>query len=473
MPLNFEGLRRLPGSKRLTSIARFRQWLSGQPVLHRVGLGIALYLVLALTAYALFGANACAVMVNGKTIAIAADEKSARGALGELIKLKSDQVGRHVTVEDKVGYRGIRLNREEVLDQVVLDQEVLMNKLDEALSFRAKVAIIMINGEQKIFLKNEGEAEELLAWLKTVYPLDDGEQIVFKENVETIESYGDVDGIMDMEAAKKLVLMGSNRVDQYIVKDGDTLWDIAHAVKIDQEQIIFSNPGMDPENLSINQALNLSREAPLITVVATRQVTISEEVPYQVEVKKDDKLLMGEKKIVREGVPGERTVTYRITKENGLEIGREVLEQNVIREAETEVVVKGSVTMLASRGGSARLNWPSPGGIVSSFGMRWGRMHEGIDIGSSYGSTVVASAGGTVIATGWNGGYGNTVDVSHGGGLVTRYAHLSSINVRNGQSVNRGQMIGRVGSTGRSTGPHLHFEVRINGQPRNPANYLP
>jgi murein DD-endopeptidase MepM/ murein hydrolase activator NlpD len=100
-------------------------------------------------------------------------------------------------------------------------------------------------------------------------------------------------------------------------------------------------------------------------------------------------------------------------------------------------------------------------------------MHEGIDIGAGYGSSVVAAAGGTVIAAGWDGGYGKCVQISHGGGTVTRYAHLSSINVSAGQRVDRGQLIGLVGSTGNSTGPHLHFEVIIGGQPRNPVNYLP
>jgi murein DD-endopeptidase MepM/ murein hydrolase activator NlpD len=129
--------------------------------------------------------------------------------------------------------------------------------------------------------------------------------------------------------------------------------------------------------------------------------------------------------------------------------------------------------MLASRGGTARLSWPCSGGIVSPFGMRNGRMHQGVDIGAGYGSTVKAVAGGTVIFTGWQGGYGNTVEISHGSGLVTQYAHLSSISVSNGKKVERGEKIGLVGATGRADGPHLHFEVRIGGTPRNPANYLP
>ncbi|MEG3072329.1 MAG: M23 family metallopeptidase [Candidatus Syntrophopropionicum ammoniitolerans] len=129
--------------------------------------------------------------------------------------------------------------------------------------------------------------------------------------------------------------------------------------------------------------------------------------------------------------------------------------------------------MVASRGSALRLAWPCDGGVVSSFGMRWGRMHQGIDLAACHGSRVVAVAGGTVTYTGWDGGYGMKIDISHGGGLVTRYAHLSKIHVNVGDSVDRGETIGLVGSTGNSTGPHLHLETIVGGVPRDPLDYLP
>ncbi len=121
----------------------------------------------------------------------------------------------------------------------------------------------------------------------------------------------------------------------------------------------------------------------------------------------------------------------------------------------------------------ARLMWPTRGRVTSEYGMRWGRLHAGIDIGAPTGTSIVAADGGTVIFVGWMNGYGNTVVIDHGGGLTTLYAHQSRMVTSQGASVARGQLIGYVGSTGRSTGPHLHFETRVNGQPRNPRNYLP
>ena len=121
---------------------------------------------------------------------------------------------------------------------------------------------------------------------------------------------------------------------------------------------------------------------------------------------------------------------------------------------------------------SAGLIWPVSGTLTSPFGMRWGRMHEGIDIGAPEGTPIYAAAGGTVIYAGWEGGYGNLTVIDHGNGLSTAYGHQSQIAASNGQTVARGQVIGYVGNTGHSFGPHLHFEVRVNGTPVDPLQYL-
>jgi murein DD-endopeptidase MepM/ murein hydrolase activator NlpD len=121
---------------------------------------------------------------------------------------------------------------------------------------------------------------------------------------------------------------------------------------------------------------------------------------------------------------------------------------------------------------AAGLIWPVNGPVTSGFGMRWGRMHEGIDIGAPSGTPIRAAAAGRVVYAGWMSGYGNLVAIDHGGGISTAYGHQSSIAVGNGQIVSQGQTIGYVGCTGHCFGPHLHFEVRINGAPVDPLGYL-
>lgn len=120
---------------------------------------------------------------------------------------------------------------------------------------------------------------------------------------------------------------------------------------------------------------------------------------------------------------------------------------------------------------SSGLIWPVSGIVTSSFGWRWGRMHEGIDISAPTGTAVSASASGSIIYAGWLGGYGQLIVIDHGNGLATAYAHLASIWIGGG-SVSQGQGIGTVGCTGSCTGPHLHFEVRVNGSAVDPMGYL-
>ncbi|MDH5559273.1 MAG: LysM peptidoglycan-binding domain-containing M23 family metallopeptidase [Deltaproteobacteria bacterium] len=120
-----------------------------------------------------------------------------------------------------------------------------------------------------------------------------------------------------------------------------------------------------------------------------------------------------------------------------------------------------------------RMLWPSKGSISSRFGRRHGRMHQGIDITKTAGEKIRAAKSGTVVYAGWKKGYGKTVIINHGGGLKTLYAHNSRIYVKKGRLVRKGNLISKMGNTGRSTGIHLHFEVIKNGKPIDPINYLP
>lgn len=163
---------------------------------------------------------------------------------------------------------------------------------------------------------------------------------------------------------------------------------------------------------------------------------------------------------------------------------RETAEQAYRELIETSKEIEQMIRRIQSGeknvgGSTGTMLWPADGEITSPFGWRthpiFGtqRLHTGIDIGADYGDTVRAADGGVVIHSDWMGGYGNAVIIDHGNGISTLYAHNSQLLVSEGQAVGKGQAISRVGSTGYSTGPHLHFEVRQNGSPVNPLNFLP
>ena len=154
-----------------------------------------------------------------------------------------------------------------------------------------------------------------------------------------------------------------------------------------------------------------------------------------------------------------------------------IVERQREIEAEREAA-RRAAGIVGPESAPGQLAWPVSGTITSPFGMRpnpFGgglEFHQGLDIAAPMGTTVTAAASGTIISAGWYGGYGNYILIDHGGGMSTGYGHLSQIFVSNGQQVQKGQAIGAVGSTGMSTGPHLHFEVRIGGKPTDPAAYL-
>jgi murein DD-endopeptidase MepM/ murein hydrolase activator NlpD len=158
---------------------------------------------------------------------------------------------------------------------------------------------------------------------------------------------------------------------------------------------------------------------------------------------------------------------------------RSYLEEATALEAQSAALAERIRTAQAtsgyeppSGGSPGRLQWPVSGSVTSGFGMRWGRMHEGIDIAVPAGTPVHAAAAGRIAYAGWMSGYGNLVVVDHGGGLSTAYGHNTSVTVSVGQDVAAGEEIAVSGSTGHSTGPHVHFEVRVNGAPVDPLGYL-
>ena len=169
-------------------------------------------------------------------------------------------------------------------------------------------------------------------------------------------------------------------------------------------------------------------------------------------------------------------VTERDTAEQAY---RELMETSSQIEQMIRRIQSSSSNAAGPAGGSGAMMWPASGPITSPFGWRthpiFGteRYHSGIDIGADYGDAVAAADSGVVVSSGWMGGYGNAIIIDHGGGISTLYAHNSELLVEEGARVRKGQTISRVGSTGYSTGPHLHFEVRENGTPVSPMSYLP
>lgn len=442
-------------------IVQLKTWLGKYPKALKQGISALLVLGLVVGGFSIVKAQkACAVEVNGQVVAIVQDKVQAEAVVNWLIK-ENQAKGSNVKPLQSITYQTTKKG-----DSLISEEE-LKQILAEKLTFEATASGIKVNNGLKVAVKDQTTAAKVLEELKNEYKVGPEFNVDFREKVDIVSVPVETSKILSLEDALSR-LKGENGVPRYhTVKEGETLWDIANKFNISPEELQDANPNFTPERMQIGQKIKMVGAAePLLNVEATAEKTVKEETSLPQQIRKNAKLPFGQSRVVQKSENGLKEVTYKIVAVNGLEMERQVLNVNVIKEAKPQIVERSSQTMVASRG--AR---PS-GAIRSPFGQRGGRMHTGVDIAKAYGTTVGAYNSGRVVRAGWYGAYGNCVDINHGNGVVTRYAHLSSINVKVGQTVDKDQNIGKVGSTGRSTGPHLHFEVIVNGTPRNPVGYI-
>lgn len=294
-----------------------------------------------------------------------------------------------------------------------------------------------------------------------------------KEKITTSSTLLDPKEIQDVDEAIKGIVNGKGEQKIYTIKQGDTIWDVALKNNISIEQIQAANAGKNLDKIQIDDKIKLAVIEPYLHVETVLTFKTTEPIPYTTKIAYDKKKAKGYKSVSQKGKSGKSEIEKKITIVNGDVAGEEVINNKVLVAAVAETVVMGTkkATYVAS-GGTGRFGWPVRGLITSRYGRRWREFHTGLDIAVPRGTGVKAADGGVVSFAGWNGGYGLCVMIKHGNGYQTLYGHMSKLNVRSGQKVSKGQKIGSSGSTGRSTGPHVHFEVRKNGSNVNPSKYL-
>ncbi len=224
------------------------------------------------------------------------------------------------------------------------------------------------------------------------------------------------------------------------------------------------------EIVDINEAQKRIAESGLFTVVYKDVFEEEYEIPYNTTIVEDEKLPEGTEVCTQEGVVGKgvrKAVTFY---ENGVKKHDVDPISSVVEAPVDKIIVKGTGKMAGLAKNS--LPWPSEGTFTSAYGRRWGRNHNGIDIAAKPGTPIYAPAMGTVTYSATRSGYGNYIMIDHGNGYVTTYAHMTARNVNEGDVVLQGDLIGTVGSTGRVTGPHLHFEILLDGKYVDPMLYI-
>ncbi|WP_282155254.1 peptidoglycan DD-metalloendopeptidase family protein [Cytobacillus gottheilii] len=374
--------------------------------------------------------------------------------------------------------------------------EETADKIKSSLAIKAEASAIVIDGKQIAYLADEKQAEEVLKQIKLSYvsdallravevnkassePLPALEvnqtrvvDVSFTENVSVSAESITPDELMTVKEAVTLLKKGTLEDKKYTVKEGDVLGSIAGAYDLTTKQLLELNPVLKEDSiLDIGQQLNVTVLKPYVDVVVEKEALRKEKIDYEKEVIEDSSMFKGDTKVKQEGKEGSRNVTYAITEQNGKQTAKEEVSEEIITKPVKHIVVKGT-KVIPSRGDGSFV-WPASGGYVSSkLGYRWGKLHKGIDIARPSNRTIKAADNGIVVSAGWDGGYGNKIIIDHQNGYRTVYAHLDSMSVSSGQTVQKGSGIGVMGSTGHSTGIHLHFELYKNGSLQDPLNYV-
>lgn len=298
--------------------------------------------------------------------------------------------------------------------------------------------------------------------------------IGFSEEIEIVEAYLPTSQMIPLEQAIQELTMEQEQQQIYEVQSGDTLSEIALTVNLPMEDIVAMNDSLD----SVNSTLQIGQEL-IITVPEPELSVIRHEVNYYEEIYDADIIYVDNDEwfttqtvVLQQPSAGFRKVVVDETYVNDQQTDRTILKEEVVLDAVAKIVERGTKI-------PPSYIKPLSGGRASSgFGPRKAptkgasTYHKGQDWATPVGTPIYASCGGTVAKAGWGSGYGYVVYIDHPDGRQTRYAHLSKVLVKAGQSVKQGEKIALSGNTGITSGPHLHFEMLINGKQVNPLNYL-
>lgn len=298
--------------------------------------------------------------------------------------------------------------------------------------------------------------------------------LYYGDEIEIVETYLPENELTDVATAQAILTKDQEKNTIYEVQPGDTLSEISLETDIPLDRIIEMNEMLENENstIRVGDELIITIPEPELSVGRQEELYYEEDYDAPTEYIYNDAWYTTESVVRRQPSAGHRNVAAVVTYRNHTVVSTEILKEEITIQPVAKVVEVGTQTP------PTYIKPISGGRISSSFGRRnaptkgASTNHKGIDWATPTGTAVMASSGGTVIRAGWGSGYGYVVYIRHEDGRETRYAHLSKVLVKTGEKVKQGQKIALSGNTGRSTGPHLHFEMHINGRPVNPLEYF-
>jgi murein DD-endopeptidase MepM/ murein hydrolase activator NlpD len=409
-------------------------------------------------------------MYNGKLLGVVKDVDTVVSVVGLVGGKLSEAYDAEINIDLE---KDITFNRVFADPRPLDNTEDVLHHLTYMKDMKVTGHMLMAGGVKLAVLDSKETAERLAERVQSQFtdPARQYLSVGFAEDVKIVEVETKLASLEKPDEVLEHIMTGGVEQKIHVVSKGETLSGIATNYGVRTSELMAMNPEIVPEKMQIGTEVKLERVVPLVTVETVEVLTYIEPLPYEISYENTSAMYQGEQTIKNAGSNGERQVTAEITKQNGIETGKTELSSTTLVEPTTQVMLVGTkeIPPLIGKG---YFEYPTRGRLSSRFGMRWGRHHSGIDLASATGTPIKAADGGRVTFAGWNGSLGYTVIIDHGGNRETLYGHCSKLLVSSGDKIYQGQHIANVGSTGNSTGPHLHFEVHINGVAKNPLNYL-
>ncbi len=352
-----------------------------------------------------------------------------------------------------------------VLTTNILTQEEAVEETQEVINLEAGIHAEITNIFEEVEPAVEKDFEDYDLGLISME---------YGDTIEVVEAYLKEEELTDLNAAISEVTQEEEKSDVYEVVSGDTLSEIALKTNIPMDKLIEMNDSLEDERSMIRAGdeLIITVPEPKLAVVRQEEMYYEEDYEEDVIYIDNDEWYTTETKTLQEPSAGHRKVIAVVTFENDKEVSTEIIKEEITYQAVAKIVERGTKIP------PTYIKPISGGRLTSNFGRRSrptkgaSTYHKGVDWATPTGTAVYASCGGTVAKAGWGSGYGYVVYINHPDGRQTRYGHLSKVLVSAGQTVSQGQKIALSGNTGVSTGPHLHFEILINGSQVNPLKYL-
>ena len=414
--------------------------------------------------------RAYAMNVNGQEVGVLSSPDEKEAIVSNIESRASDILGEKFDYDADISITPVYVVPDELSDAAQIEEALF-----EDVGALVTAYGIRVDGQELGYAPTKDDLYQLLDEVAQPYLTADTIRYEFVEDVEVYPIELPANTQYDVESIR--TTLHELRVEQstYVVKKGDTFNAIAYSLDMWPNELSVLNPDVIVDKLWVDQELVIQQPVPFLSVENTTDETYEQEIPSPVEYIETADLYVGDTKVKEQGEDGWERVSAHVTYVNGVEQGREILTTETLKEPTTTYAYTGTTPrpVTASNG---YFIWPVRGAITSNFGGRnlWGSydFHLGLDIACRSGTAIKAADGGTVIKSGWSGSYGKLVAIRHDNGYVTYYAHNSELLVSVGQKVYQGQIIARSGATGNVSGPHCHFEVRINGTSVNPRNYL-